>query len=119
MEVLIGWTGSPASSPHLVSEVKRLKSDPSFYGEFLDRSHDCVESLIQAFKTNNIKGVQKMIRQNRRVIQSMDVEATVDIETDKLKKLCDIGEKHGGASKTSGAGGGDCGITIINTMINS
>ena len=34
-----------------------------------------------------------MIRQNRRVIQSMDVEATVDIETDKLKKLCDIGEK--------------------------
>ena len=77
-----------------------------------------VESLIQAFKTNNIKGVQKMIRQNRRVIQSMDVEATVDIETDKLKKLCDIGEKHGGASKTSGAGGGDCGITIINTIID-
>ena len=35
MEVLIGWTGSPASSPHLVSEVKRLKSDPSFYGRFL------------------------------------------------------------------------------------
>ena len=63
MEVLIGWTGSPASSPHLVSEVKRLKSDPSFYGRFLDQSHTCVENLIYAFKTNNIKGVQKMIRQ--------------------------------------------------------
>ncbi len=37
MEVLIGWTGSPASSPHFVSEVKRLKSDPSFYGDFLRR----------------------------------------------------------------------------------
>ena len=84
MEVLIGWTGSPASSPHLVSEVKRLKSDPSFYG-FLDQSHACVESLIQAFKTNNIKGVQKMIRINRRIIQSMDNEASVEIETDKLK----------------------------------
>ena len=78
----------------------------------------CVESLIQAFKTNNIKGVQKMIRQNRLVIQSMDVEATVNIETDKLKQLCEIGEKHGGASKTSGAGGGDCGITIINNVID-
>ena len=85
MEVLIGWTGSPASSPHLVSEVKRLKSDPSFYGAFLDQSHACVESLIQAFKTNNIKGVQKMIRINRRIIQSMDNEASVEIETDKLK----------------------------------
>ena len=35
MEVLIGWTGSPASSPHLVSEVKRLKSDPSFMEDSL------------------------------------------------------------------------------------
>ena len=95
MEVLIGWTGSPASSPHLVSEVKRLKSDPSFYGRFLDQSHTCVENLIYAFKTNNIKGVQKMIRQNRMIIQQMDNEATVDIETENLKMLCDIGERYG------------------------
>ena len=73
----------PASS-HLVSEVKRLKSDPSFMVIFRS-SHACVESLIQAFKTNNIKGVQKMIRINRRIIQSMDKEASVEIETDKLK----------------------------------
>ena len=45
--------------PHLVSEVKRLKSDPIFYGKFLDQSNTCVENLIYAFKTNNIKGVQK------------------------------------------------------------
>ena len=102
MEVLIGWTGSPASSPHLVSEVKRLKSDPSFYGRFLDQSHTCVENLIYAFKTNNIKGVQKMIRQNRMIIQQMDNEATVDIETENLKMLCDIGERYGAAAKTSG-----------------
>ena len=41
-----------------VSEVKRLKSDPSFYGDFLEDSHRCVEKLIHAFKTNNIKGVK-------------------------------------------------------------
>ncbi|CAC7142388.1 Phosphomevalonate kinase [Staphylococcus aureus] len=118
MEVLIGWTGSPASSPHFVSEVKRLKSDPSFYGDFLEDSHRCVEKLIHAFKTNNIKGVQKMVRQNRTIIQRMDKEATVDIETEKLKYLCDITEKYHGASKTSGAGGGDCGITIINKDVD-
>ncbi|MCR1796378.1 phosphomevalonate kinase [Staphylococcus warneri] len=118
MEVLIGWTGSPASSPHLVSEVKRLKADLAFYGEFLDHSHQCVEYLIHAFKTNNIKGVQKMIRQNRAIIRKMDDQASVDIETDKLKSLCDIAEKHGGAAKTSGAGGGDCGITIIHQHVD-
>ena len=48
-----------------------------------------------------------MIRQNRMIIQQMDNEATVDIETENLKMLCDIGERYG-AAKTSGAGGGDC-----------
>lgn len=118
MEVLIGWTGSPASSHHLVSEVKRLKSDPSFYSRFLEQSHTCVEKLIHAFKTNNIQGVQQMIRQNREIIQSMDAEATVEIETAHLKTLCSIAEKYGGAAKTSGAGGGDCGITIIHNAID-
>ena len=35
----------------------------------------------------------------------------------KLKLLCDIGERFGGA-KTSGAGGGDCGITIIDNRVD-
>ena len=118
MEVLIGWTGSPASSHHLVSEVKRLKADPTFYGKFLEQSHTCVEKLIHAFKTNHIKGVQQMIRHNRKIIQQMDNEATIDIETPHLKTLCEIAEKHGGAAKTSGAGGGDCGISIINSDSN-
>ena len=42
-----------------------------------------------------------MIRQNRMIIQQMDNEATVDIETENLKMLCDIGERYG-AAKTSG-----------------
>ena len=86
--------------------MKRLKSDPSFYGRFLDQSHTCVENLIYAFKTNNIKGVQKMIRQNRMIIQQMDNEATVDIETENLK--CYVILENVMVSKTSGAGGGDC-----------
>ena len=31
-----------------------------------------------------------MVRQNRTIIQRMDKEATVDIETEKLKYLCDM-----------------------------
>ena len=32
--------------------------------------------------------------------------------------LCDIGERYGAAAKTSGAGGGDCGIAIIDNRID-
>ena len=68
--------------------------------------------LSMRFKTNNIKGVQKMIRQNRMIIQQMDNEATVDIETENLKCYV-ILETLWCCCKTSGAGGGDCGIAII------
>lgn len=118
MEVLIGWTGSPASSHHLVSEVKRLKSDPSIFNYFLEQSKSTVNHLIQSFKTNHIDGVKETIKQNRKIIQYLDSFANIDIETPQLKKLCDIGDKFGGASKTSGAGGGDCGITIIENITN-
>ena len=90
------------SSPHLVSEVKRLKSDPTFYGKFLERSHLCVEKLIHAFKTNHIKGVQQMIRLNREIIQSMDKEATIDIETNTFKDIVLYSLKSMAATKTSG-----------------
>ena len=36
----------------------------------------------------------------------------------KLKLLCEIGERFGGQRKTSGAGGGDCGITIIDNKVD-
>lgn len=48
----------------------------------------------------------------------MDNEVLVEIEIDKLKKLCDVGEKYGGVFKILGVGGGDCGIIIINKVID-
>ena len=37
----------------------------------------------------------------------------VVIETEALKNLCDLAESYTGAAKSSGAGGGDCGIVIF------
>ena len=58
-----------------------------------------------------------MIRQNRMIIQQMDNEATVDIETENLKMLCDIGERYG-LRQNIRCGGGDCSIAIIDNRID-
>jgi len=42
----------------------------------------------------------------------------VHIETELLTKLCDIAEKLGGSAKTSGAGGGDCGIVLSDKSLD-
>ena len=55
-----------------------------------------------------------MIRQNRMIIQQMDNEATVDIETENLKMLCDIEN----AMVPPKHQAGDCGIAIIDNRID-
>jgi len=44
----------------------------------------------------------------------MSQDTSVTIETPALTKLCEMAEAFNGAAKSSGAGGGDCGIVIFN-----
>ncbi|GAA3018197.1 phosphomevalonate kinase [Tetragenococcus solitarius] len=116
MRLLIGWTGSPASTSDLVDQVKQSKEDKSVtqkdYEHFLTDSNRCVEDLIDGFMANNVVKIKKMIKKNRQLLQNLAKATNVVIETPALKQLCDLAEDCGGAAKSSGAGGGDCGIVI-------
>ena len=57
-----------------------------------------------------------MIRQNRMIIQQMDNEATVDIETENLK--CYVILENAMVPPKHQGGGGDCGIAIIDNRID-
>ncbi len=114
LRLLIGWTGSPASTTLLVDSMQDEQDEMNgFYREFLTKSHACVSNLIAAFKDGNIRDVQEGIRLNRSLLQSLANKSGVDIETRALRDLCQIAEDAHGAAKSSGAGGGDCGIVIF------
>lgn len=114
LRLLIGWTGSPASTSDLVDQVNQSKEAQEIaYQQFLDQSKNCVETMIDGFHSQNISLIQKQIGQNRLLLQRLTSITGVAIETPALKKLCDLAEPYGGASKSSGAGGGDCGIVIF------
>jgi phosphomevalonate kinase len=115
LRLLIGWTGSPASTSDLVDQVNESRADKktsTSYEEFLAASKDCVEQMITGFHTQNISLIKKMIKKNRRLLNELTQITNVTIETPPLKMLCDLAENYGGAAKSSGAGGGDCGIVI-------
>lgn len=113
LRLLIGWTGSPASTTLLVDQIKDETNDMnSFYNAFVSDSKRCVSELIEAFKQQNIPLIQQGIRYNRALLQSLSKKSGVDIETHALNQLCTIAESANGAAKSSGAGGGDCGIVI-------
>lgn len=118
LELLIGWSGSPASTSQLVDKITiATATKHQAYANFLEASKNCVLKLIEGFKKADLKLIQKQITMNRRILQDLSDFSQVSIETPLLKKMCDIAENIGGAAKTSGAGGGDCGIAVISKQI--
>lgn len=114
LRLLIGWTGSPASTTQLVDQVKKKReAKESSYETFLIESKKCVEDMIEAFRENNLQNIQLEIRRNRQLLKKMSERTGVSIETPALSNLCDFAEVFHGAAKSSGAGGGDCGIALF------
>ncbi|WP_261805592.1 phosphomevalonate kinase [Lapidilactobacillus luobeiensis] len=119
LELLIGWTGSPASTSHLVDRITIAKfAEKQQYQDFLNASRHCVEAMIKGIKEAKLSVVKDGIRLNRQLIKGLGVFSNVAIETPALAELCQIAEDHGGAAKSSGAGGGDCGIVLTDQTVD-
>lgn len=114
LKLVIGWTGNPASTINLVDDVNNKRTTKSdIYMDFLYNSKECVTKIIRAFKENDMEEIQRQIHINRKLLVRMGNELNVMIETPILTKLCNIALKYNGYAKSSGAGGGDCGIAIL------
>lgn len=114
LRLLIGWTGSPASTTQLVDQVKKNReAKESSYQQFLSDSKECVEEMIRAFREYDVSRIQAAIRKNRQLLKDMSKRTGVSIETPTLQALCELAEEFHGAAKSSGAGGGDCGIALF------
>lgn len=109
--LIVGWTGAPASTKHLVTEVKRRSHLK--YDTFVTQSAQCVEDLIHAIKNDDFEKMTAAITRNRKLLNELSKISHVELETPRLKKLINLVVCFGGSGKMSGAGGGDCGIGFV------
>jgi len=113
LRLLVGWTGQPASTERLVGDVQHRKlSDQSHYAAFLADSRACVNALIAALEASDGDAVMRSIARARDLLRTLGRNAGLDIETETLTAMCDIAAESGAVAKSSGAGGGDCGIVL-------
>ena len=110
-DLIVGWTGAPASTKHLVAEVKRRSHLK--YDTFVVQSAQCVEKLIQAIKNDDFEKITAAITRNRELLNELSEISHVELETPRLKELIELVVRFGGSGKMSGAGGGDCGIGFV------
>ncbi len=119
LQLLIGWTGKPASTSQLVDKISLFKArQQKEYHQFLEESKHCIQRMVDGFHNADLEAIKNEIRYNRELLKQLGTNSGVHIETPILNKLCQIAEDFGGAAKTSGAGGGDCGIVAIDRNSN-
>ncbi|WP_071394141.1 phosphomevalonate kinase [Bacillus tuaregi] len=113
VEIGTGWTKVTARTGPMVQKIQRFRlTEPHQYHSFLQESSRAVTQFVKGIETCNFDRAMVGISQNRQALRRLGAFTNVLIETPKLTRLCEIGEKFGSA-KPSGAGGGDCGIALI------
>lgn len=112
-KLCVGWTVEVARTGPMVNKIQELRvHHPNLYKQFLEESSLAVHRLIKSFESGDCIGSMASISQNRQALRKLEEYAGIPIETLKLKALCDVAEIYG-SGKSSGAGGGDCGIAFV------
>ncbi len=108
LHLLVGWTGSPASTVNMVNQVSKHPGRIAIYNQI----GELVQKLISAWKANEEQNILSLIQQNETLLRKLGLETGVSIETPVLRLLAEVANQKDAAGKLSGAGGGDCGIAV-------
>ena len=102
-DFLVGWTKEVAVSSDMIQQIKQ-----NIDQNFLTSSKATVATLVEALEQGN---VEKIIEQMETASQLLEGLST-DIYTPSLRQLKEASQGLQIVAKSSGAGGGDCGIAL-------
>lgn len=120
LQFLIGWTQEPASTENLVGQLlDRVHTNEAWFEDFLTQSMHSVRRMKQGFDEKNLELIQAEIKTYRSLLDGLNQTFDLNIYTPALEKLIKTAEQFDFYAKSSGAGGGDCGIAIGNSIQTS
>jgi len=102
-DFLVGWTKEVAVSSHMVKQIKN-----NMNASFLQASKETVNSLVKAFHEGQEEKIMELLEQASQLLENL----SSDIYTPSLRQLKDASRDLKAVAKSSGAGGGDCGIAL-------
>ena len=102
-DFLVGWTKEVAVSSHMVKQIK-----DNMNASFLQASKEIVANLVKALQVGQEETVIDLLEQASQLLEGL----SSDIYTPSLRQLKDASRDLKAVAKSSGAGGGDCGIAL-------
>lgn len=111
-QVHIGWTQTPASTDQLVSQFETSETHLLDVQALYETSKKNVDQIGLALERGDYLNLDQVFREARTILSHWSRLKHIQIETPSLTRLIEIAQAHHLPAKTSGAGGGDCGIAI-------
>ena len=102
-DFLVGWTKEVAVSSHMVKQIK-----DNMNSSFLQASKETVANLVKALEVGQEETIIDLLEQASQLLEGL----SSDIYTPSLRQLKNASQDLKAVAKSSGAGGGDCGIAL-------
>ena len=102
-DFLVGWTKEVAVSSHMVQQITQ-----NINQNFLSFSKETVAALVEALEQGKAEEVIEQVETASKLLEGL----SADIYTPPLRQLKEASQDLQAVAKSSGAGGGDCGIAL-------
>ena len=102
-DFLVGWTKEVAVSSHMVKQIK-----DNMNSSFLQVSKETVANLVKALEVGQEDKIIELLNHASLLLENL----SSDIYTPSLRQLKNASQDLKAVAKSSGAGGGDCGIAL-------
>ncbi len=102
-DFLVGWTKEVAVSSQMVQQIKQ-----NINQNFLTSSRATVTALVEALEQGRAEEIINQMETASQLLEGL----SPDIYTPSLRQLKEASQGLQAVSKSSGAGGGDCGIAL-------
>ena len=102
-DFLVGWTKEVAVSSNMVQQIKQ-----NINQSFLSSSKEIVATLVEALELGNAEKIIEKVEVASQLLEGL----SANIYTPSLRQLKEASQDLQAVAKSSGAGGGDCGIAL-------
>ena len=102
-DFLVGWTKEVAVSSDMVKQIKQ-----NINQNFLTSSKEMVATLVEALEQGKAEKIIEQVERASKLLEGL----SADIYTPSLRQLKTASQDLQAVAKSSGAGGGDCGIAL-------
>ncbi|MGT2928889.1 phosphomevalonate kinase [Streptococcus dentasini] len=109
-DFLVGWTKKPAISANMINQVKSAITP-----RFLEQTQAAVMSVAEGLKVGDKGAIKEQLQRVSQLLKDLHPA----IYTQELLNLEAAAENLDAVAKSSGAGGGDCGIALSFDEVHS